>query len=134
MRMAQVAQGVLVIMLVLLANSNGFASASTDEVATADTTRNLLTFEDVDPNKQKKHRESIEISPNDEERGVAATVGGAAAGNNVVMPNTQQDGRTVTVTKYHNNGVLQRFKRWWKQRFGSEVQASSTPRLRQRTQ
>ncbi|KAG2782753.1 hypothetical protein JG687_00008470 [Phytophthora cactorum] len=126
MRLAQV---VLAAMIILLASFNCIASVHNSKVAPSDTARKLLSFQDVEPSKQKKHRESNENIPTEEERGVVAPVGGHAAGNNVVIPKKQdEDSRMVNVTKYSNNGVLQRFQRWLARTFWGHDKPSKAPR------
>ncbi|KAE9088665.1 hypothetical protein PF002_g20990 [Phytophthora fragariae] len=123
-------------MVVLVASTNGVVTANTNQVAsttTTATTRNLLSFEDVEP---KKTLKSTDLSaPSIEERGAAAAIGGAAAGNSVTVSNKEQTSKTVTVTTYHNNGVWQRFTRWLKRTFSSgsvetSKKTSKTRRLR----
>ncbi|KAF1776545.1 hypothetical protein GQ600_1638 [Phytophthora cactorum] len=57
MRLVQV---VLSAMIILLASFNCIASVHNSKVAPSDTARKLLSFQDVEPSKQKKHRESNE--------------------------------------------------------------------------
>ncbi|EGZ07934.1 hypothetical protein PHYSODRAFT_339821 [Phytophthora sojae] len=120
-----------------VSNSGIISTLTTSTTATA---RNLLSLEDVE---RKKTSRSTDLSPATEEEraggAIAAATGGAAAGNSVVVPNKEQNGKTVTVTKYHNNGLLQRLTRWLKRKFGGAVepskqtskQTSKTRRLRQ---
>ncbi|KAJ8566277.1 hypothetical protein ON010_g6849 [Phytophthora cinnamomi] len=129
MQFISLVQVLLVTMVVLLASTNAVASNEIVSSTSTATTRNLVSFDTIDPKKTLKSTE--------EERGAAAAAtGGAAAGNTVVVPNKEQTGKSVTVTKYYNNGLLQRFTRWFKRTFGNSntsQKSSEKRRLRQQS-
>ncbi|KAK1942473.1 hypothetical protein P3T76_005972 [Phytophthora citrophthora] len=131
MRPTQVFQVVIVTVFYLLVSSNCIASAIDNNLVGSDSNRNLLSFNDVD-SRMIKHHVSSQASSIKEERSAAATVvGGAAAGNNgVVLNNQQEGGKTVTVTKYSNNGLWQKFKRWCQRQFGGVKQEKPSTKPR----
>ncbi|GMF52572.1 unnamed protein product [Phytophthora fragariaefolia] len=109
---------------------DNIATASNSEIAStsATTTRSLLSFDDINPKESLKS----DLSSTEEERGpAAAATGGAATGNTVVVSNKEQSSKQVTVTKYSNNGLVQRFKRWFKRTFGGDKTGNQNRRLRQ---
>ncbi|KAJ8519406.1 hypothetical protein ON010_g18079 [Phytophthora cinnamomi] len=106
------------------ANPNGITSVA------AESAHRLFSGEGT----ARKLHESTELSSEQEERrrSKASTAAAAGASGRATVPSsdTNTGGKTVTVTKYNNNGLIQRFKRWLKNlfKFGS---TNSTRRLRQ---
>ncbi|GMF65816.1 unnamed protein product [Phytophthora lilii] len=139
MRLAQVVQVALVLVVTLLASSEGLATGvvGKKEVTTTSTTsivasiRNLLALGDSNPSKP----ESTGLSSTEEERyntGAVTSGEGGRTGAGVTGTTTSATttGGTVTVTKYWNDGLLQRFKRWWNDLFHHDT-TNSKRRLRQ---
>jgi hypothetical protein len=126
-------QVVLLTMAIWLASSDGIASASNTEIASPDSARKLLSFEDVKPNTPSKSRKPGELPRVEEERsGVPAAIGGAAA-QSVSRSNNEGDTKHVTVTTYNNNGLWQKLQRWWIRTTGGKESTSTKPRrLRER--
>lgn len=97
-----------------------------NSTATAKALQKFFT-DDAKKNSGNGFLKVVTISSTDEERAGAATSGHGArtgAGTTVVASDAPQ-GEQVTVTIYNNNGLWQRFQRWWNRLFTG----SSTRRL-----
>ncbi|KAE8889826.1 hypothetical protein PF005_g28694 [Phytophthora fragariae] len=138
MRLLQVP--VLLVVLVALLASCGAADIATKNQLTISTTnagataKALQKFfaEDAKQNKNNGFlKVASESSATSEERGAGAITSGigprVGAGTTVVSGGTSSSA-TVTVTIYNNNGLWQRFMRWWNRLFNGSK--SSTRRLR----
>lgn len=129
MRLGQVR---FVTLVALVLSTGVFASANTDEVTSfvAESAHWLFPREGA----TRDLHEATEISSVQEERrrSKAATAAAAGASGRATVPSsdTTTGSKTVTVTKYHNNGLLQRFKRWLNKLF-SFGSSRSTRQLRQ---
>ncbi|EGZ24582.1 hypothetical protein PHYSODRAFT_478449 [Phytophthora sojae] len=122
-----------------MASCNGAAPASKSQITIATTnatatTKALQKFfvEDAKQNKNSGYFKVLnDSSADNEERGAGAIASGqgprAGAGTTVVSSGTGSS-QTVTVTIYNNNGLWQRFQRWWDRLFN--IKSSSTRRLR----
>ncbi|KAH7470690.1 hypothetical protein PRIC1_001412 [Phytophthora ramorum] len=147
MRLAQVVLTTLVVLLSIVGNFAA-TTATTNEIAstgssTLKTTKVNATTSRIEITSKNATatiaslRQFLAIqllnrtSTAAEERAVSTSGAGAriGAGGTVVSTSTS-GGKTVTVTIYNNNGLLQKIQRWWKKLFGG---SSSTRRLRQPT-
>ncbi|KAL4092804.1 hypothetical protein PRIC1_011795 [Phytophthora ramorum] len=140
MRLIQVVHVVLVVMVALLASCDSVAGDSNNAITSAGTSsiferiRRILSDEDTISNK----RGSIGHSVTEEERlSSAATAAGeggrtGAGGNSgtSTATTTTTSGGTVTVSKYWNNGLVQRFEKWFKHLFHRNS-SNKVRRLRQ---
>lgn len=125
---------VLATLTLLLASCEAFAGASYNKITTtafaAERVRKLLSFGGAVLNQPK----STGLSFTKEVRGKKSTSGASVrssilVGGTAPTSHNGNGGGTVTVTKYNNNGLLQRFKRWWSKLFSRES-SSSNRRLR----
>ncbi|KAG7386081.1 hypothetical protein PHYPSEUDO_000673 [Phytophthora pseudosyringae] len=112
---------------------NQLTIATTNSTATAKALQKFFT-EDAKQNQNNGFLKVATLSSSDQERASAgaATSGQgarAAAGTTVVASGTAS-GELVTVTIYNNNGLWQRFQRWWNRLFNGSA-SSSTRRLGQ---
>ncbi|KAG7388977.1 hypothetical protein PHYPSEUDO_011440 [Phytophthora pseudosyringae] len=88
--------------------------SSSDTFATADKLTGISSTREERAGQNRRSGASSVVSSN------------ALVAGHTPVSNTATGGETVTVTKYNNNGLVQRFKRWLKKLFSS----SSTRRLR----
>ncbi|GMF22184.1 unnamed protein product [Phytophthora lilii] len=108
----RLSQFVVVTLVALLPRTSLIAASSTNEISLATTIespRRLLFFEDV---KEKSKEERYSTSS------VTSGEGGRTGAGGTVVSSNPSGGGTVTVTIYNNNGLFQRFVRWWKRLFG----------------
>ncbi|KAG6623743.1 putative RxLR effector [Phytophthora cinnamomi] len=129
----------LVVLVTLLANceATGTATKSQLTIATTNagaTAKAIQKFfvDDAKQNKSNGYLKMMNVSSADgEERGAGALASGqgprVGAGTTVVSDGTGSS-QTVTVTIYNNNGLWQRFQRWWNRLFHRS--SSSARRLR----
>ncbi|POM64495.1 Putative RxLR effector [Phytophthora palmivora] len=113
---------ILVLMIALLAICDGVAISNKKISTITDVTENsrkLLSFDNNIPPKSFNSRKSTSPSATGEERMLTST-------STTALSTKNADG-TVTVSKYYNNGLAQKFTRWWNGLFKS----TSTRRLRQ---
>lgn len=108
-------------MALLLASKDGLAAARQTKGAPTANVRKLMSFTSIDAS---KHNHLRQTELNQEERGGSLPVEGGGAAAQMNASNDQDSKEEVTVTKYSNNGVLQKFQRWWKRTFGEESQSS----------
>ncbi|KAE8957025.1 hypothetical protein PR003_g26490 [Phytophthora rubi] len=130
MRLTQVAQVVLVVLIALFASYDAAAATTKNKItpSTANSFvagfRSLLALGDA----------STDLLASDEERvsnaATAAAEGGraGAGATGTVSSATTGGGGTITVTKYWNNGLLQKLERWWKKLLHRKTESKSPSR------
>ncbi|KAF1792259.1 hypothetical protein GQ600_23094 [Phytophthora cactorum] len=137
MGMSQVLLVFLVTLLVsceATAAQNQLTIATTNSTATAKALQKFFT-EDSKQNQNNGFLQVVTLSSSEEERAststgaITAGEGARVAAGTTVVANDAPLGETVTVTVYNNNGLWQRFLRWWNRLF--HVSSSSTRLLRE---
>ncbi|ETK94193.1 hypothetical protein L915_02710, partial [Phytophthora nicotianae] len=125
MRLVQVVLVVIVVLLVscgAVQTTNNKISTTTSSTSIVDSLRRFLFAPDTEATKEERSYNA------------AVSAGGeggrTGAGVTGITPSTVTSGGTVTITKYWNNGLIQRFKRWLKKIFHRQS-SSSTRFLRQ---
>ncbi|KAL3659204.1 hypothetical protein V7S43_015782 [Phytophthora oleae] len=117
---------VVVFMLVLaIATCDGMATGNNDQIAQAKPSsifEGIRRFLFAEGSKSEERSYNAAVS--------SAGEGGRAGAGGGVTTTTTTSGGTVTISKYWNNGLLQRFKRWLQKIF-HRSSSSSTHRLRQ---
>ncbi|OWZ21562.1 RxLR effector protein [Phytophthora megakarya] len=108
MRLLQAVQVVLVIILLILASFESTVATPTNQVAISlpsisENLRRFLFTEERKPTEERSYNAAVSSG------GEGGRVG---AGGTGVTSTSTTSGGTVTVTKYWNNGLVQRFKRW----------------------
>ncbi|KAG6611966.1 putative RxLR effector [Phytophthora cinnamomi] len=138
MRLVQVLQVVLVAMLALFAGCDA-AAVTTKEIAPSTATtfftsvRELLALGDTSTGLTSSEEERVSNAATAAAEGGRA--GAGATGTGIVSGTSAGGGGTITVTKYWNNGLLQKFERLLKKIFHRKTASkSSTRRLRQLTE
>ncbi|KAG7386082.1 hypothetical protein PHYPSEUDO_000674 [Phytophthora pseudosyringae] len=124
----------LVFLVALLASceatdtKNELVISTKNATATAKALQQFFT-EDAQQNNDKGFLKVITPSSSDEERAsagaIAAGEGARAGAGTTVVASAVTTGELVTVTIYNNNGLWQRFQRWWNRLFNT-----SSSRLR----
>ncbi|GMF65843.1 unnamed protein product [Phytophthora lilii] len=120
-------QALLVLMVTLLASCNGAATptknqltiSTTNATATAKAIEKFF-IEDAQKNKDTGFLKVIDNTDTEEERAGAGAVTageGARAGTGGTVVSTTSGGAQVVVTTYNNDGLWQRFLRWWNRLF-----------------
>ncbi|KAF4143653.1 hypothetical protein GN958_ATG07173 [Phytophthora infestans] len=114
---------------------NQLTITTTDSTATAKALEKFFT-EDARQNNDNGFLKVVTLSSSEEER-VGTTTGVITAGEGpraaagaTVVSSGAATGERVTVTIYNNNGLWQRFLRWWNRLF--HVSSSSTRLLREK--
>ncbi|KAG1705163.1 hypothetical protein DVH05_004096 [Phytophthora capsici] len=137
MRMAQAFLVILVALLSLwnceaAATKNQLVISTTNGIATAKALQQFFV-EDAKQNNDKGFLKVITPSSSDEERAsagaIAAGEGARAGAGTTIVSSGPSSGETVTVTIYNNNGLWQRFQRWWNRLF--HTSSTSTRLLRE---
>ncbi|KAJ8571471.1 hypothetical protein ON010_g5366 [Phytophthora cinnamomi] len=131
-------QVLLVIMVALLAScdaadtptKNHLTISTTNAGATAKALQKFFA-DDAKQNKNNGYLKVLTVtSAAEEERvsagAIAAAEGARAGAGTTVVTSQSGSTQTVTVTIYNNNGLWQRFQRWWNRLFRND----STRRLR----
>ncbi|KAG2783068.1 hypothetical protein JG687_00013629 [Phytophthora cactorum] len=130
----------LIFMIAVLAVSDSVATTNNDQVRTTsaghltDSSRKLVSFDNDSSltNKHSNSRKSSGLSATEEER-LSSTATSWEAGRtgsrttSAGATTTKNADGTITNSKYYNNGLVQKFQRWWNGIFKSK----STRRLRQ---
>ncbi|KAG2782278.1 hypothetical protein JG687_00000596 [Phytophthora cactorum] len=130
----------LVFLVALFASCNEAATptknqlvvSTTNSTATAKALQKFFA-EDAKQNNNNGFLKVVTLSSTNEERASAGAMtsgqGPRAGAGTTVVANDAPSGETVTVTIYNNNGLWQRFQRWWNRLFKGSS-ANSTRRLR----
>ncbi|GMF65844.1 unnamed protein product [Phytophthora lilii] len=125
-------QALLLIMTTLLATSDGSVTPTKNQLTitttnSTSTIKAIQKFFEADAKQNKNNGYFIVVTASGEER--AGTSGqGARAGAGGTVVSSSAETKMVTVTIYNNNGLWQRFVRWWNRLFHI---SSSTRRLRE---
>ncbi|KAG6976733.1 hypothetical protein JG688_00001074 [Phytophthora aleatoria] len=114
MRMSQV---LLVFLVTLLVSCEATAAQNQLTIATTNSTATAKAL-------QSEEERASTITG-----AITAGEGARVAAGTTVVANDAPLGETVTVTVYNNNGLWQRFLRWWNRLF--HVSSSSTRLLRE---
>ncbi|KAL3672364.1 hypothetical protein V7S43_003049 [Phytophthora oleae] len=133
MRMLQVLLLALLASLVVVCQGAGAPVKKQLTISTKNSTATAKALQKFFADDAKKNTGNgflkvVTISSTDEERAGAATSGQGArtgAGTTVVASDAPQ-GEMVTVTIYNNNGLWQRFQRWWNRLFSGSSRRRPT--------
>ncbi|ETN04810.1 hypothetical protein F442_14021 [Phytophthora nicotianae P10297] len=104
------------------ATQNQLTITTTDSTATAKALQKFFT-EDATQNRNNGFLKVVTLPSSEEERAststgaITAGEGARAAAGTTVVSSDTTSGETVTVTVYNNNGLWQRFLRWWNRLF-----------------
>ncbi|ETI40424.1 hypothetical protein F441_22007 [Phytophthora nicotianae CJ01A1] len=133
-------QALLVLLVALLVSCNEAANptkkqltiVTTNSTATAKALQKFFN-DDAKQNESNGFLKVVTLSSSNEERASAGAItsgqGPRAGAGTTVVANDASSGETVTVTVYNNNGLWQRFLRWWNRLFTGSA-ANSTRTLR----
>ncbi|OWZ12090.1 hypothetical protein PHMEG_00014799 [Phytophthora megakarya] len=114
----------LVFLVVLLVSCHGTITPTKNQLtistrnstATAKALQKFFT-DDAKQNKDSGFLKVVTLSSSKEERVIASGQGPRAGAGTTVVSSDAGIGETVTVTVYNNNGLWQRFQRWWNRLF-----------------